>query len=99
MSCRHVLLVYPNLFFQIINYQVLLFFQHYMTVHAEKKNVCSKCGKGFGLPDTCRRHELKCGQLFICSCGCPYTTVEALFTHAQRQMHKLPECYTTKKER
>jgi len=72
--------------------------QHYMTVHAEKKNVCSKCGKGFGLPDTCRRHELKCGQLFICSCGCPYTTVEALFTHARRQMHKLPECYTTKKE-
>ncbi|KAL9975719.1 hypothetical protein ACROYT_G012911 [Oculina patagonica] len=72
--------------------------QHYMTVHAEKKNVCSKCGRGFGLPDACRRHELKCGQLFTCSCGCPYTTIEALLTHARRQMHKLPECYTNKKK-
>ncbi|KAJ7337105.1 hypothetical protein OS493_009957 [Desmophyllum pertusum] len=72
--------------------------QHYMTIHAEKKNVCSKCGKGFGLPDACRRHELKCGQLFTCSCGCPYTTREALLTHTRRQMHKLPECYTTNKE-
>lgn len=72
--------------------------QHYMTVHAEKKNICSKCGKGFGLPDACHRHELKCGQLFACSCGCPYTTMEALLTHAQRQMHKVPECYKTKNE-
>lgn len=86
----------PNYFPKIL---VSFFFQHYMTVHAEKKNVCSKCGKGFGLPDACRRHELKCGQLFTCSCGCPYTTVEALLTHARRQMHKLPECYETKKER
>ncbi|XP_068721216.1 ATM interactor-like [Montipora capricornis] len=73
--------------------------QHYMTVHAEKKNICSKCGKGFGLADACRRHELKCGQLFTCSCGCPYTTLEALLTHAKRKMHKFPECYKSKKER
>ena len=76
-----------------------IFCQHYMTVHAEKKNICGKCGKGFGLPDACRRHELKCGQLFTCSCGCPYTTIEALLTHAGRKMHKVPECYKTTKER
>ena len=69
--------------------------QHYMTVHAEKKHICTKCGKGFGLPDACRRHEKKCGEMFPCSCGCPYTTREALLTHAKRHGHILPEIHDT----
>ena len=58
-----------------------------MTIHAEKKHKCNKCGRGFGMPDTCRRHESKCGKMFPCSCGCPFTTREAMLTHASRKNH------------
>jgi hypothetical protein len=32
----------------------------------------------------------RCGQLFKCSCGCPFSTIELLIKHAQLQSHCIP---------
>lgn len=61
-----------------------------MTVHAEKQHTCKKCSRGFGLLAACKRHEIKCGQVFHCGCGCPFTTREALLMHVRRKQHSLP---------
>lgn len=67
-----------------------------MTVHAEKKYACSTCGQKFGIQASCKRHEEKCGQTFLCSCGCPFTTIEALYMHAKRKNHEMPgKCQET----
>lgn len=67
-----------------------------MTIHAEKNYKCSKCSREFGIEATCKRHEVKCGQTFLCTCGCPFTTSEALWMHAQRNNHPLPNKESTK---
>ncbi|CAH1270260.1 ATMIN [Branchiostoma lanceolatum] len=65
--------------------------QHYARMHAEKKFHCAKCGFGFAFTRDLERHEKTCGQIWHCSCGCPYTTMEALWTHAARKGHSLPD--------
>ncbi|XP_078688620.1 uncharacterized protein LOC144920348 [Branchiostoma floridae x Branchiostoma belcheri] len=65
--------------------------QHYARMHAEKKFHCTKCGFGFAFKKELERHEKTCGQIWHCSCGCPYTTMEALWTHAARKGHSLPD--------
>ncbi|EDO46394.1 predicted protein [Nematostella vectensis] len=65
--------------------------QHYMTIHADKKFTCTKCSRSFGMKDACERHEAKCGQIFHCTCTCPFSTREAMLMHAQRNQHDLPE--------
>ncbi|XP_035679365.1 ATM interactor-like [Branchiostoma floridae] len=65
--------------------------QHYARMHAEKKLHCTKCGFGFAFKKDLKRHEKTCGQIWHCSCGCPYTTMEALETHAARKGHSLPD--------
>ncbi|XP_048576819.1 ATM interactor isoform X2 [Nematostella vectensis] len=65
--------------------------RHYMTIHADKKFTCTKCSRSFGMKDACERHEAKCGQIFHCTCTCPFSTREAMLMHAQRNQHDLPE--------
>ncbi|PIK36376.1 putative ATM interactor-like [Apostichopus japonicus] len=64
---------------------------HYINQHAEKKFVCERCGSKFGSSSYLDVHVSRCGQMFKCSCGVPYTTPEALYVHAKRQKHELTE--------
>ncbi|KAJ8041804.1 ATM interactor [Holothuria leucospilota] len=64
---------------------------HYTNQHAEKKFSCQKCGSRFGSAKYLEVHVNRCGQLFKCSCGAPYTTPEALYMHAKRQKHELTQ--------
>jgi len=59
--------------------------RHYQTIHAEKKFKCRKCKKAFGLHWNLEQHQSTCQQLFYCSCGCYYTTLAAVRTHATRK--------------
>ncbi|XP_002739021.1 uncharacterized protein LOC100378387 [Saccoglossus kowalevskii] len=63
---------------------------HYIKMHGVKKLECKRCKKKFGTKSDLNRHERNCGQIFKCTCGCPYTTREALQVHAKRQGHLLP---------
>ncbi|KAK3603884.1 hypothetical protein CHS0354_042891 [Potamilus streckersoni] len=66
--------------------------QHYLKVHAEKRFACDKCGLKFGMERDRLRHQSHCGVLFHCgTCGCSYTTREALLTHCKRNNHQLCE--------
>lgn len=66
--------------------------QHYQTVHSEKVFTCRRCGREFGLRDVCLRHENQCGEDFTCAtCGVVFHTKNALYKHAKRKQHSLPE--------
>ncbi|XP_042897492.1 ATM interactor isoform X2 [Parasteatoda tepidariorum] len=65
--------------------------QHIAKVHAEKKFICEKCGKGFGLDWWRKHHEKTCGMEWLCDCGSKYTSRESLLTHARRSGHNLPD--------
>ncbi|XP_033110007.1 ATM interactor-like [Anneissia japonica] len=67
--------------------------QHYFICHGEKTFICSKCGRGFGTANIKKRHETTCGQIFHCTCQCPFTSRESLLMHAKRQGHTLPVQY------
>lgn len=64
--------------------------QHIAKVHADKKYLCSKCNKGFGLEWWKKHHEKTCGVEWKCECGRKYSSRETLLTHARRQQHVLP---------
>ncbi|CAL1532302.1 unnamed protein product, partial [Lymnaea stagnalis] len=69
---------------------------HYMKIHSEKKFLCSKCEKHFGLERDCQRHEKECGETFNClDCGKMYTNKAALIRHCDYNRHKKPD-YTFK---
>ena len=66
--------------------------QHYHTVHMSTSFTCTKCGKTFGLRDVCSRHEQECGRAFQCStCEVTFHSRNALYQHAKRKRHTLPE--------
>ncbi|XP_071958477.1 uncharacterized protein [Antedon mediterranea] len=67
--------------------------QHFFVCHGEKSFVCCKCGRGFGTATTQKRHETICGQIFHCSCQCPFKSKESLLMHAKRQGHIVPVQY------
>lgn len=64
--------------------------QHFHSVHSEKKFVCGKCGKKFGLSDVCKRHEIECGLTFPCICGETFNNKASLLSHTRRSNHQVP---------
>lgn len=65
--------------------------QHFLKVHAAKKEKCSKCDKSFANVSLKAVHERSCGMLFECvDCNWKYTTRECLLTHCRRKGHKVP---------
>ncbi len=65
--------------------------QHYMKVHALKKNSCKKCSQAsFANKSLLARHEKICGLKFEClTCQASYSSYESLQTHARRKGHKI----------
>ncbi|PNF29469.1 hypothetical protein B7P43_G04541 [Cryptotermes secundus] len=70
---------------------ILIYFQHYLKVHAEKVFQCQKCLKGFSTEAAKTHHTRICGIKFICSCNHTYDSYEALLTHAKRLSHTFDE--------
>lgn len=65
--------------------------QHFLKVHAAKKEKCSKCDKTFANVSLLAQHERSCGILFKCiDCDWEYKTRECLLTHCRRKGHKVP---------
>lgn len=65
--------------------------QHYLKVHAEKTDKCSKCDKAFGNGTLKMQHERVCGTVFQCiDCKWNYTSRECLLTHCRRKGHAIP---------
>ncbi|KAK6185950.1 hypothetical protein SNE40_008077 [Patella caerulea] len=66
--------------------------QHYGKVHGEKKYLCGTCQKGFAFDRDLKRHRETCGVTFKCvTCGCPFTSPEAVLTHCKRKQHQAPD--------
>ncbi|XP_065064185.1 uncharacterized protein LOC135690527 [Rhopilema esculentum] len=65
--------------------------EHYLSMHAEKKHICQKCGARFGNPRRLQLHSKNCKTIFYCTCGCPFKKREALLEHTMRSQHELPE--------
>ncbi|XP_012935839.1 ATM interactor [Aplysia californica] len=65
---------------------------HYMKLHSDKKFLCQKCKKAFGLERDCLRHQRECGQEFSCvDCGKTYAAKSSLIAHCNYNQHKKPE--------
>ena len=68
------------------------FFQHYQTIHGLKNYTCVHCGKKFALRDAYNRHQQECQQKIVCStCGLDFRSRNALYQHAKRKGHTLPD--------
>lgn len=65
--------------------------QHYKKVHANKINICDRCGKAFISVNQLKTHmEKLCGIKYTClECGWEYSSKEALLTHGKRKGHKV----------
>ncbi|KAK7497722.1 hypothetical protein BaRGS_00011117 [Batillaria attramentaria] len=65
--------------------------KHYASQHWDKRHVCQKCGKKFGLERDWRRHVAVCGTVFSCdSCSASYPSRQALLVHCRRKQHPVP---------
>ncbi|XP_071495427.1 uncharacterized protein [Diadema antillarum] len=73
--------------------------QHYYILHAEKKYQCQKCDKRFSTQRQLTTHEANCGKSFYCSCGDKHNTITALYMHAKRKHHPLPEEFASKRRK
>ena len=66
--------------------------QHYQRIHGTKSYSCHKCGKRFSLKDAHGRHVTECGMDFTCeTCRDVFKSRNALYKHARRKGHALPE--------
>lgn len=66
--------------------------EHYLCLHAERKHICNQCEAKFGSPKSLEHHLKTCGQIFHCTCGCPFKKKSSLFHHTIKNQHQLPEC-------
>eukprot|EP00794_Sanderia_malayensis_P018606 gene18606-20482_t len=65
---------------------------HYLSAHAPKSHICTKCGAKFGNPRRRDQHVKNCGKIYKCSCGCPFRKKAAVLEHSIKNQHELPEC-------
>ena len=73
----------------MLHIYVIISFQHYAKLHAEKKYVCRKCDKGFGLERDCLRHQEDCGLVFSClDCDKTYPSRVTRNNHCQINGHR-----------
>ncbi|XP_067937523.1 ATM interactor-like [Watersipora subatra] len=60
---------------------------HYANMHAEKKLVCTVCGKTMSAEKQLNLHMKSCGKMFVCRfCNVPYASLEGVARH-QMSIH------------
>lgn len=62
---------------------------HFIRIHGTKSYACSKCDRPFSIKSEMERHEDSCGNVFKCSCGCPYASRMSLLKHARKKNHQV----------